>query len=94
MFPDAVIPDKPLDFLYPRWGMTPWAFGSYSNWALGYSLEHFVNFRGVFLTYSRFWKDSDMLILQKLIYTNCGVSIVAIEHVIVQTFTDALTSTY
>lgn len=44
MFPDVSIP-QPLDFVYHRWGMTPWSYGSYSNWATGYSLEQQTNFR-------------------------------------------------
>lgn len=44
MFPNVTIPE-PKAFFYPRWGMTPWAFGSYSNWATGYTLEQHTNFR-------------------------------------------------
>lgn len=44
MFPNVTIPE-PRDFLYPRWLMTPWAMGSYSNWAVGYGLEQHTNFR-------------------------------------------------
>ena len=44
MFPDANVPE-PRDFLYHRWGMEPWSYGSYSNWAVGYSLDQQTNFR-------------------------------------------------
>lgn len=44
MFPNVTIP-QPKAFFYPRWGMTPWSFGSYSNWATGYTLEQHTNFR-------------------------------------------------
>lgn len=40
---DAV--PEPLDFMYPRWGMTPWAHGSYSNWPPGLTLEGHQNLR-------------------------------------------------
>ena len=30
---------EPLDFMYPRWGQTPWARGSFSNWPPGLTLE-------------------------------------------------------
>ena len=36
---------EPLDFMYPRWGMTPWAHGSYSNWPAGLTLEGHQNLR-------------------------------------------------
>ena len=38
------IPD-PIDFFYPRWGHTPWAYGSYSNWPPGLTLEGHQNLR-------------------------------------------------
>ena len=44
MFPDAMVP-QPQDFIYHRWGMVPWSYGSYSNWATGYTLEAQTNFR-------------------------------------------------
>ncbi|KAJ4984099.1 N1-acetylpolyamine oxidase [Stagonosporopsis vannaccii] len=44
MFPDVDIPD-PIDFMYPRWGQTPWTYGSYSNWPAGTTLEMHQNLR-------------------------------------------------
>jgi polyamine oxidase len=38
------IPD-PIDFMYPRWSTEPWAYGSYSNWPPGYSIEMHQNLR-------------------------------------------------
>lgn len=38
------IPD-PIGFLYPRWSTEPWAYGSYSNWPPGYSIEMHQNLR-------------------------------------------------
>ena len=35
----------PTAFLYPRWSLEPWAFGSYSNWPPGTSLEMHQNLR-------------------------------------------------
>jgi len=43
MFGDS-IPD-PIDFMYPRWSTEPWAYGSYSNWPPGLSLETHQNLR-------------------------------------------------
>jgi len=43
MFGNA-IPD-PIDFMYPRWSTEPWAYGSYSNWPPGLSLEGHQNLR-------------------------------------------------
>jgi polyamine oxidase len=43
MFGDD-IPD-PIDFMYPRWSTEPWAFGSYSNWPPGLSIETHQNLR-------------------------------------------------
>ena len=40
----ANIPD-PVAFLYPRWSLEPWAYGSYSNWPPGTSLEMHQNLR-------------------------------------------------
>lgn len=44
MYPDVDIPD-PIDFMYPRWSLEPWAYGSYSNWPPGTSLEMHQNLR-------------------------------------------------
>lgn len=44
MFPNAAIPE-PIAFMYPRWSMTPWAHGSFSNWPPGLSLEGHQNLR-------------------------------------------------
>lgn len=44
MFGAENVPD-PLDFMYPRWGLTPWAYGSYSNWPIGMTLEKHQNLR-------------------------------------------------
>lgn len=38
MYPSVEIPE-PIDFMYPRWSLEPWAFGSYSNWPPETSLE-------------------------------------------------------
>lgn len=44
MFPDKNIPE-PTAFFYPRWTKEPWAFGSYSNWPAGTTLEIHQNLR-------------------------------------------------
>ncbi|KAF2032882.1 amine oxidase [Setomelanomma holmii] len=44
MFPDVDIPE-PIAFKYPRWTQTPWAYGSYSNWPTGTTLEMHQNLR-------------------------------------------------
>ncbi|KAF4449514.1 hypothetical protein F53441_7219 [Fusarium austroafricanum] len=44
MFPDKTIP-KPTAFTYPRWSTEPWAYGSYSNWPVGMTLEKHQNMR-------------------------------------------------
>ncbi|KAF7113937.1 hypothetical protein CNMCM5793_006120 [Aspergillus hiratsukae] len=44
MFPDKHIP-KPKAFFYPRWSEVPWAYGSYSNWPVGTTLEIHQNLR-------------------------------------------------
>ncbi|KAI1477874.1 amine oxidase [Daldinia eschscholtzii] len=44
MFPDKEIPD-PIDFHYPRWSTEEWAYGSYSNWPVGMTLEKHQNLR-------------------------------------------------
>ncbi|MCJ1484081.1 hypothetical protein MMC06_004249 [Schaereria dolodes] len=35
----------PTAFLYPRWSLEPWAYGSYSNWPPGTTLEMHQNLR-------------------------------------------------
>ncbi|KZF24492.1 putative flavin-containing polyamine oxidase [Xylona heveae TC161] len=35
----------PTSFMYPRWSKEPWAFGSYSNWPPGTTLEMHQNLR-------------------------------------------------
>ncbi|KAI1085437.1 amine oxidase [Whalleya microplaca] len=44
MFPDKEIPE-PIDFMYPRWSTEEWAYGSYSNWPVGMTLEKHQNLR-------------------------------------------------
>ncbi|KAI1213152.1 putative flavin-containing polyamine oxidase [Annulohypoxylon truncatum] len=44
MFPDIEIPD-PIDFMYPRWSLEEWSYGSYSNWPVGMTLEKHQNLR-------------------------------------------------
>ena len=44
MFGAENVPE-PLDFMYPRWSTTPWAYGSYSNWPPGLTLEGHQNLR-------------------------------------------------
>lgn len=44
MFPDVDVPE-PIDFAYPRWSTEEWAFGSYSNWPVGMTLEKHQNLR-------------------------------------------------
>ncbi|KAL2841413.1 hypothetical protein BJY01DRAFT_257019 [Aspergillus pseudoustus] len=44
MFPDRTVPD-PVAFTYPRWTQEPWAYGSYSNWPAGTTLEMHQNLR-------------------------------------------------
>lgn len=44
MFPHKNIPD-PIAFKYPRWSLEPWAYGSYSNWPAGTTLEMHQNLR-------------------------------------------------
>jgi polyamine oxidase len=44
MFPNVTIPE-PIDFMYPRWSLEPWAYGSYSNWPVGTTLERHQNLR-------------------------------------------------
>ncbi len=38
MFGKNNVPD-PIAFMYPRWSLEPWAYGSYSNWPPGTTLE-------------------------------------------------------
>ena len=35
----------PIAFMFPRWTSTPWAYGSYSNWPPGMTLEMHQNLR-------------------------------------------------
>ena len=51
MFGEDKVPE-PLDFMYPRWGMSPWAYGSYSNWPPGLTLKGHQNLRA---NVSRVW---------------------------------------
>lgn len=44
MYPNVTIPE-PTAFYYPRWTQKPWAFGSYSNWPVGTTLEMHQNLR-------------------------------------------------
>ncbi|KAI1777977.1 amine oxidase [Hypoxylon cercidicola] len=44
MFPELEIPD-PIAFMYPRWSTEEWAYGSYSNWPVGMTLEKHQNLR-------------------------------------------------
>ncbi|RAK84929.1 flavin-containing polyamine oxidase [Aspergillus costaricaensis CBS 115574] len=44
MFPEKNIPD-PIAFMYPRWTLEPWAYGSYSNWPPSTTLEMHENLR-------------------------------------------------
>ncbi|KAK8035533.1 hypothetical protein PG993_010528 [Apiospora rasikravindrae] len=44
MFPDVAVPE-PTAFQYPRWGTTPWAYGSFSCWPAGTTLEQHQNLR-------------------------------------------------
>ena len=44
MFGQSAVPE-PLDFMYPRWGKTPWAYGSYSNWPPGLTIKGHQNLR-------------------------------------------------
>lgn len=44
MFPNIDVPE-PTAFYYPRWGQTPWSYGSYSNWPAGTTLEMHQNLR-------------------------------------------------
>ncbi|KAH8175140.1 flavin containing amine oxidoreductase domain-containing protein [Sarocladium implicatum] len=44
MFPDVDVPE-PVAFQYPRWGSTPWSYGSFSCWPAGTTLEQHQNLR-------------------------------------------------
>jgi polyamine oxidase len=44
MFPDVHVPE-PTAFMYPRWSLEPWVYGSYSNWPVGTTLEMHQNLR-------------------------------------------------
>jgi len=44
MFPNITIP-QPTAFMFPRWTQIPWAYGSYSNWPPGMTLEMHQNLR-------------------------------------------------
>ncbi|KUL90485.1 hypothetical protein ZTR_00035 [Talaromyces verruculosus] len=44
MFGADNVPD-PIAFMYPRWSLEPWAYGSYSNWPYGVTLEMHQNLR-------------------------------------------------
>ncbi|OTB00143.1 hypothetical protein M426DRAFT_66501 [Hypoxylon sp. CI-4A] len=44
MFPEKDVPD-PIAFMYPRWSTEEWAYGSYSNWPVGMTLEKHQNLR-------------------------------------------------
>ncbi|KAF4982180.1 hypothetical protein FZEAL_2157 [Fusarium zealandicum] len=44
MFPDKDVPE-PTAFMYPRWSTENWAYGSYSNWPVGMTLEKHQNLR-------------------------------------------------
>lgn len=44
MFPNVTVPE-PRAFAYPRWGTTPWSYGSFSCWPAGTTLEMHENLR-------------------------------------------------
>ena len=44
MFGQPNVPE-PIAFMFPRWSSTPWAYGSYSNWPPGMTLEMHENLR-------------------------------------------------
>ncbi|KAL8721307.1 MAG: hypothetical protein Q9225_001967 [Loekoesia sp. 1 TL-2023] len=44
MFGNENVPD-PVAFMYPRWSLEPWAYGSYSDWPPGTTLEMHQNLR-------------------------------------------------
>ena len=45
MFGTDAVPD-PIDFMYPRWSSMPWAYGSFSNWPPGFTIEDHDDLRG------------------------------------------------
>jgi polyamine oxidase len=55
MFGNESVPD-PLDFMYPRWSTTPWAYRSYNNWPPGLSLQMNQNLRA---NVERLWFAGD-----------------------------------
>ncbi|KAG6011004.1 hypothetical protein E4U21_000035 [Claviceps maximensis] len=44
MFPGVDVPE-PTAFMYERWTKVPWAYGSYSSWPIGTTLEMHQNLR-------------------------------------------------
>ena len=46
IFPNITIPE-PIAFACPRWTQTPWAYGSYSSWPPGTTLEMHQNLRAI-----------------------------------------------
>ncbi|KAI4127256.1 MAG: hypothetical protein LQ338_003299 [Usnochroma carphineum] len=44
MFGEENVPE-PIAFMYPRWSLEPWAYGSYSNWPPATTLEMHQNLR-------------------------------------------------
>ncbi|KAI4279515.1 MAG: hypothetical protein LQ337_000216 [Flavoplaca oasis] len=44
MFGAENVPE-PIAFMYPRWSLEPWSYGSYSNWPPGTTLEMHQNLR-------------------------------------------------
>ncbi|KAH7000638.1 amine oxidase [Ilyonectria destructans] len=44
MFPNITVPE-PTSLIYPRWSQEEWAFGSFSNWPPGMTLEKHQNLR-------------------------------------------------
>ncbi|KAL8765096.1 MAG: hypothetical protein Q9209_007719 [Squamulea sp. 1 TL-2023] len=44
MFGAENVPE-PIAFMYPRWSLEPWVYGSYSNWPPGTTLEMHQNLR-------------------------------------------------
>ncbi|KAL6702393.1 hypothetical protein ACN47E_002198 [Coniothyrium glycines] len=62
MFPAVEVPD-PISFLYPRWTLEPWVFGSYSDWPLGASLEMHQNLRA---NLGRLWFAGEAMSTQYL----------------------------
>jgi polyamine oxidase len=44
MYGEDKVPE-PTAFMYPKWSLEPWTYGSYSNWPQGTSLEQHQNLR-------------------------------------------------